>query len=306
MELSDFVTAGITTCIGLLGFDGVTRHPLGLLAKARALTAEGISAFMLVGSYEVPFKTITGDITTDLVVVPEVLGVGEVAISDRRGSQIDSQALVQIAAAAYRGGLLSGKSAVVNVHVGVGQAGITPIIEAVRGAEIEARQFLPTHMNRVPHLLEQAVELVKLGGNVDFSTGPQGAERQRASEAALRLHDWGVSFDRITFSTDANGVYPTLDADGKIVELRRWSNTTLWGEARQLIVDHGVPPEQALKPVTANPARIYRLATKGRVDAGSDADLLVMHPDWTVRSVFTRGRLMVSEGELLVRDTFER
>lgn len=59
VRLSALVAAGITSVVGLLGTDGVTRHPESLLAKTRALEHEGISAWMLTGAYGLPSPTIT-------------------------------------------------------------------------------------------------------------------------------------------------------------------------------------------------------------------------------------------------------
>ena len=60
VRLSRLTEAGVTTVIGLLGTDSVTRHPESLLAKTRALNEEGITAWMLTGAYHVPSPTITG------------------------------------------------------------------------------------------------------------------------------------------------------------------------------------------------------------------------------------------------------
>ncbi|MGO1310252.1 MAG: beta-aspartyl-peptidase, partial [Kluyvera intermedia] len=62
VQLSKLVTAGITSVVGLLGTDGITRHPESLLAKTRALEHEGISAWMLTGAYGLPSPTITDSI----------------------------------------------------------------------------------------------------------------------------------------------------------------------------------------------------------------------------------------------------
>ena len=42
--VEDIVSNGVTTVIGCLGTDGITRHMSSLIAKARGLEAEGISA----------------------------------------------------------------------------------------------------------------------------------------------------------------------------------------------------------------------------------------------------------------------
>ncbi|MEN6311652.1 MAG: amidohydrolase family protein, partial [Acidobacteriota bacterium] len=54
IRIEDIVASGVTTLIGCLGTDGVTRHMTSLLAKARALEIEGISTFVFSGSYEIP------------------------------------------------------------------------------------------------------------------------------------------------------------------------------------------------------------------------------------------------------------
>ena len=84
--LSKIVSAGITTVVGVLGFDSITRSLKGLLAKARALEEEGLNTFIYTGSYEVPTPTITGSVMSDVSLVDKVIGVGEIAISDHRSS----------------------------------------------------------------------------------------------------------------------------------------------------------------------------------------------------------------------------
>ncbi|HAS1823743.1 TPA: beta-aspartyl-peptidase, partial [Enterobacter hormaechei subsp. xiangfangensis] len=83
VRLSALVAAGITSVVGLLGTDGVTRHPESLLAKTRALEHEGISAWMLTGAYGLPSPTITGSIEKDVALIDKIIGV-KCAISDHR------------------------------------------------------------------------------------------------------------------------------------------------------------------------------------------------------------------------------
>ena len=60
--LSKLTQAGITTVLGLLGTDGISRDVENLLSKAKALKEEGLSCFIISGSYQYPPITITGDI----------------------------------------------------------------------------------------------------------------------------------------------------------------------------------------------------------------------------------------------------
>ena len=53
-SLSVLVKNGITTVVGLLGTDGITRSLENLLAKARAFNEEGITCRILTGAYGYP------------------------------------------------------------------------------------------------------------------------------------------------------------------------------------------------------------------------------------------------------------
>lgn len=75
VRLSALVAAGITSVVGLLGTDGVTRHPESLLAKTRALEHEGISTWMLTGAYGLPSPTITGSIEKDVALIDKIIGL---------------------------------------------------------------------------------------------------------------------------------------------------------------------------------------------------------------------------------------
>lgn len=58
--------------------------------------------------------------------------------------------------------------------------------------------------------------------------------------------------------------------------------------------------------VTSNPASVLRLAGKGRIEAGMDADLLLADQQTLeIDSAFAKGKQMMARGELLVKGTFE-
>ncbi len=156
--------------VGCLGTDGVTRSPAGLLAKARALDEEGLSTFIYTGHYAVPVQTLTGSIERDLLLIDKVIGVGEVALSDHRSNQPTFDEFARLAAEARRGGILSGKAGIVNVHMGDGRRGLSLLRRLIEETEIPATQFLPTHIGRNPSLFEEGIAYAKAGGLVDFTT----------------------------------------------------------------------------------------------------------------------------------------
>src|SRR5512139_4201755 len=110
ITLSKITRAGVTTVVGCLGTDDVSRRPETLLAKAMQLEEEGISTYIYTGSYQFPPPTITGSVRKDISLIPKVIGVGEIAVSDHRSSQPSFEELCRVAAEARVGGMIGGKA----------------------------------------------------------------------------------------------------------------------------------------------------------------------------------------------------
>ena len=310
LPLGDAIAGGVTTVVGCLGTDGVARGLPALVAKARALAEEGISTFVLTGSYGVPIVTLTGSVERDLMLVREVVGVGEVAISDHRSSQPTFEELARIAADARRGGVLAGKSGVVNVHLGDGPAGLGLLRRIVDETEIPITQFLPTHVNRNPALFEEAASWARRGGWVDMTTSNVPAFFARGavkpSTGLARLLAGGVDPARVTFTSDGQGSLPDYDASGRLVGLGVGRVTTLLDEVRDAVLREGVPLAAALGVATRNPARALGLRRKGVLAEGSDADVVLLRrDDLSVHTVVARGRLLMRDGRRLAKGTFE-
>ena len=75
ITLSKLIEGGITTVVGLLGTDGITRSVENLVAKAKALKEEGVSVYVHTGSYGYPSVTLTDSVKKDIVFIDEVIGV---------------------------------------------------------------------------------------------------------------------------------------------------------------------------------------------------------------------------------------
>jgi beta-aspartyl-dipeptidase (metallo-type) len=307
--LSDLTRWGITTVVGILGPDGVTRPPITLLAKVRALEAEGLTAYMWIGAYDVPPPTFTGSVRQDLVLVDKVIGVGEIAISDHRSSMPTIPELARIAAEARMGGRIGGKCGILHLHVGDEAGALDPLFRLIRDFDVPIAQYCPTHVNRIPHLLEHGFAFGRQGGTIDMTTfvpGPRGMPKAiKASRAVKMALEAGVPLDRITMSTDGNGVHPFFGADGGIERLELWQIGTLYRELCDLVREEGLPLEQAVRPVTANVARLLRFERKGQLRPGMDADLVLLDTRLEIEAVYARGRCMVEGGEPIVRGFFE-
>jgi len=311
-SLTDYTMAGITTAVGCLGTDGVTRSMISLLAKAKGLDEEGLNTFIYSGSYRVPIVTITGEVMKDLLVVDKVIGVGEIALSDHRSSQVTQEELNKLAADARVGGMLSGKAGIVNIHLGDGQRMFEMILNAVDNTEIPVTQFLPTHVNRNRALFEEGIRYAKAGGYIDLTTSsdPVFWEEEygevRASKGLKRLLEENVSADCFTFSSDAQGSLPLFNEKKEFIGLGVGRPDCLLKEIQNCVLEQKIPLETALRAVTVNPAHILKLSSKGRIEAGYDADLCLLKPDTLeLDTVICRGRTMVSDGKPSVYGAFE-
>ena len=280
LAASESLKAGVTTLVAALGTDSLTRTPAQVLGKVREFRAAGVSAFMYTGSYHLPVKTLTGTVESDIILIPEVLGVGEVAISDHRSSAPTHHELARLASEARVAGLLAGKSGVSFFHIGDGKGALAPLRALRDETDIPLRQLYPTHCNRNPWLFAEAIEWGKAGGWVDLTTSSfpdllEDGERL-AADAFLELLAANVPAERITFSSDANASLPRFDGEGRLIEMRCGQIASLWQQCVRA-TRLGVSLERALAAVTSNPAQALGLGSKGRIGVGQDADLLLVH-----------------------------
>lgn len=306
LTLTNFTRNGITTCVGLLGTDGTTRSMGNLIAKARALEEEGISTFCWTGCYQMPTRTITDSARGDIVLVDKIIGVGEIAVSDHRGSHPSENDLVHLASEARVGGMISGKCGILHMHIGDGKKGLSPIMDIVKNSEIPYDNLLPTHINRNPLVYKQSIEYAKNGGFVDITTGikPEGDDAIYASDVYKTLLDEGVSPYSITMSSDAGGSMPIFDNTGKLLRLTIGSPSTDMETIRECI-GKGLSLEEALIPLTSSPAKLLKLKNKGEIHEGYDADLLLLDKDLKPHTVLCKGKIMVENYKPVVLGTFE-
>ncbi|WP_088328980.1 beta-aspartyl-peptidase [Lacimicrobium sp. SS2-24] len=310
MSLTDATRGGVTTVIGALGTDATTRTLPDLLAKARGLETEGLSVYCYTGSYQLPPRTITGNVTDDIVLIDKFIGIGEVAIADHRSSQPTARELMQIASDARVGGMLSGKAGIVSIHVGDSPSQLRLLHEVVEQSDLPASQFYPTHMNRNQSLLDAGIAWTRVGGRIDFtsSTNAQFIYEGEipAAEAVAYCLQQGVDAAHLTISSDGNASLPVFDNQGRLVGLEVGQVESLYGAFCDAVKKYQAPLEKALATVTRSPAEILGLAHKGRVEIGCDADLIIADADsLAIDAVYAKGRLMVTKGQPCVKGTFE-
>ena len=305
VQLSDLIRGGVTTVVGLLGTDGISRSTENLVAKSKALKEEGISAYCCCGAYGHPGPTITGSISRDIMFVDEIIGL-KMAVSVHRAPNITVDELIRLGSDVRTAGMLSGKAGFVCLHMGGDDRALSPVFEALERTSIPVKTFQPTHVGRAKKLQEDAFKLAKMGGTIDFTCG-QFEEKIKELAASLRVaKEAGVPMDKVTISSDGQGSWSNYDAAGNLTEMGVSSVDTMYRQVVYQVQNENMSLEEALSLGTRNVAKALEVyPKKGAVHVGSDADVLVLNGDLSMNTVIARGSLMMQDGVLLKKGTYE-
>jgi beta-aspartyl-dipeptidase (metallo-type) len=286
ITLSEIVGAGITTVVGCLGVDTTMKTLAGLLAKVKGLCEEGLTARMWTGGYNVPPTTITGTVRNDIMFVAEIIGCGEVAISDERSTEPEPRELAKVVNDAHNGGMLSGKAGVTHFHVGDSERRMQCLREITDRSRFQTcpEWLYATHIQRSEELMCEAIDLARQGVTIDIDV------MDRDLLKWLRFYQQHRGpMERLTISSDASQSSPDVVLD----------------QLRSCVLEGGFPLEQVLPLATRNTAEVLQLRSKGTLEPGKDGDLLILKPgSLELHSVISRGKRMMAEGELLVSERF--
>jgi beta-aspartyl-dipeptidase (metallo-type) len=279
--LEELVGGGTTTVVGCLGVDVTMRNMSALVGKAKGLAEDGVDARLWTGGYRVPPSTLSASARSDILFVQEIIGVGEVAISDERSSDPDPRELAKVVHEAHVAGMLARKCGLTHFHVGDGKAGLAPLRELIQDFHVGPSWLYATHVERSEALMLEAIELTRAGAHIDVDVVDEDLPRW------LRFYEHHHGdFSRLTVSSDASISSPRM----------------LLQQLRCAVLRHQVPLERALRLATENTARVLHLARKGQIAAGKDADLLILAAGTLdVVHVHARGGWMVRDGSVVKR-----
>jgi beta-aspartyl-dipeptidase (metallo-type) len=279
--VEELVSGGTTTVVGCLGVDVTMRNMAALIGKSKALAEDGVDALLWTGGYRVPPATLSESARTDILFVQEIIGVGEVAISDERSSDPDPRELARVVHEAHVAGMLARKCGLTHFHVGDGRARLAPLRELIDDFHVQPSWLYATHVERTEELMREAIELARTGAYIDVDVVEEDLPRW------LRFYEHhGGDFSRLTVSSDASISSPRM----------------LLEQLRCAVMRHHVPLERALALATENTARVLKLERKGGIAPGKAADLLFLAADTLdVVHVHGRGGWMVRDGSLMKR-----
>jgi beta-aspartyl-dipeptidase (metallo-type) len=303
ITLSKLIEGGITTVVGLLGTDGTTRSVENLVAKAKALREEGITAYAHTGSYEYPTITLTDSVKKDIVFIEEIIGA-KVALSDHRSATLSNDELARLASEVRVAGMLSGKAGILVVHMGSGEKGLSPINEVLKNSDIPIRTIRPTHVNRKKELLQEAFEFAKKGGIIDLTCGIY--KELTPGRVIISAEELDIPLENIIISSDGYGSWSKYDEYGNMIEIGVSKVTSIYEEFKFMVQKLGFDIEKALKFITTNPAKSLNIyPKKGTIKQDSDADMILLNNDLEIKGVIANGKLMMHEGKMLVKGTYE-
>lgn len=284
VPVSELALAGITTVVGCLGTDTITRDLRSLLGKVRQLDALGLSAFLYTGGFQVPPPTITSSVLSDLILIDKVIGAGEIAISDARSSAPTLDELARLVCDTHVGGTVAGKAGVTHFHVGPGKERLAPLHALLDHYEVIPESIYATHVNRTPELVRDAIALAERGAYVDMDTIDEDL-----IVWLRRYREGGGRMDRLTASSDAH--------------TQGGAPRKLFGQLVSCCRKSQEPLAEILPLFTCNPAAALKLTRKGRLREQADADVLVLHkPDLELVHAFARGRSVVRAGRVLLQE----
>ena len=151
------------------------------------------------------------------------------------------------------------------------------------------------------------MHFAKCGGTLDITAAPgENPVFGMPTRKALKfLLDRGVSPKQITLSSDGNGSMPRFDNNGKLVGQGIGPITAVLESVVELWNDAEFDAEAILAMATSNVADHLALNGKGRIAKGADADFLALDKNGVLRHVTAMGTLMMRDGLLLKKGTFE-
>jgi beta-aspartyl-dipeptidase (metallo-type) len=284
VTLEEILLSGLTTVVGCLGTDTITRSLKALAARTAQLEQAGVSAFMYTGGFPVPTPTITPTIMEDLTLIAPVIGVGEIAIADNRAVAPALQELAKLVSAAFLGGLMAGKAGVTHFHTGPGESRLAIIRQLIAEHDVPIDHLYITHIERSEALMDEAIGLARQGAYVDIDTVEEDLGRWLRY---YREHDGPP--DNLTVSSDAHA------GTGRMALFSQFVDCAHGG---------GIPLAELLPLFTRNTATALQLRRKGRLAVGMDGDALILKRDTLeIVALVARGRRLVQDGKLVKEET---
>jgi beta-aspartyl-dipeptidase (metallo-type) len=149
--------------------------------------------------------------------------------------------------------------------------------------------------------------LVKRGCTIDITAFPESDDEPglSARHALVEYMESGLPMEKVTISSDGGGCLPVFNEQGMVTKMDVGDSAELALTLKGLL-NQGYALERILPAFTSNVADLLRLDTKGRIQAGSDADLAILDEAHSIWGVMAKGVWHKKAYEQLIYGTFEK
>jgi len=113
--------------------------------------------------------------------------------------------------------------------------------------------------------------------------------------ALQKFDQEGVPLERVMVSSDSYGSLPTFDEDGNLNKYTYGNTKAFLQFLFKMYFQDMWPLEKILPLITSNPANYLKLKGKGKLEVGSDADILLLDKNTLkLKSVLAKGRIVMT------------
>jgi isoaspartyl dipeptidase IadA len=291
LTFDEAVEAGVTALVGVLGTDGYGRRPEDVLIKCMQLNELGFDCYMLTGSYTLPVVNILGEVAKDVIFFEKIIGAGEVALNDHRGSCMTYEELLRITCDVRNGARLAGKKGTVNIHLGNYLGAFKTLLDIATTDISLLSVMVPTHINRTKDVFAESLEWIDFGGYADITGGSMGAAAWSGAEAMEMLYERKGNLEKITMTSDGCGSMPSFDKFGNLIGMAKGTSSVLLEELRTVMKNGKIPFETAILPITKNGADAFGFKTgAGTITVGGVANILLLDGEGYLQTTILNGK----------------
>lgn len=288
--------AGVSSLIGTLGWNDITRSPDTLLRKTKELCGKQIKAYTYTGGFRGNSAVMTGSIASDLTYIAEIKATGAIGIADHRSGLLSEDIVSTTHAEAEAGAELGEKSAVVVYLLGEEKQHYTSQLNILNKMTPVFRHTMLAGVNRNSEALE-AGKKFGMKGLVNIAANTSGFFQDDAIEAKTALKEYlraGVPIKNIIISS-----YAGIEAVKPQTTNLETQYGMFYSAFCESISDINIPTDVVAKVFSSNASKIFRLNDAGIIKEGMDADILVSTNDFKPVHLFIRGTQVLQDRKVV-------
>lgn len=288
--------AGITSAIGSLGWNDITREPGTLLRKVQILRTNGLQCHAYTGGFSGQSSVLLKNSAADLAYVSDYVATGIIGVTDHRAGRLSAEMLSSFHANAESGATLGNKSPVVVYMPGEESQQYDDFFLRIKRVIPMAKHLMIAGVNRNKKLMESARKF-GMTGLINIAAYTGGFFEGEAIEATKALKYFlraGVPIKNISISSFA-GIEQHKTRNHNIEQ----QYTAFYDAFYQSICDQNIPTDIVTKIFSTNAARSLRLRNKGELYTGGPADILVATKDNLPVHLWGNGDILLYDKKVL-------